>query len=225
MAGPAARELKIGMIVEGTLGVLERCMVPALIFVVVVGLINAAATYYGLAYTTMTQQLAKGLFSMTISIVASYALLHTMLRKLGFLPQGTEDAFLPYIGLSVLYTLGVGLGFILIILPGLFLMARWSVASPLLLVRGKGVIKAMKDSWEQTKGNEFPIIIAVVLLMILFVGISFGAGIVFGPEDPVGLVIGQIASAIGSAIGIALGVALYRLIVIGRDEEAVQTFA
>ena len=225
MAGPAARELKIGMIVEATLGVLERCAVPALIFVVVVGLINAAATYYGLAYTSVTQQLAKGLFSLTISIVASYALLHAMLRKLNLLKPGTEDAFLPYIGLSILYTIGVGLGFIAIILPGLFLMARWSIATPLLLVRGSGAIKAMKDSWEQTKGNEFPIIIAIVLLMILFVGISFAAGMMFGPEDPIGTVVGQVASAIGSAIGIALGVALYRLIVIGREQETVQTFA
>src|SRR5690606_12602700 len=113
-----------------------------------------------------------GVLGFTIGVAAAYFLLEAMLRKNGFLSANSDDAFLPYVGLSILYILGVGLGLILIILPGLFLMARWSVASPVVIARGGGPIKAMQESWERTKGNEFPILIAIVILFGVLIAIS-----------------------------------------------------
>ena len=218
MAVAAPRELKIGTIVDETLGVLERGKVPALVFVVLLTLVNGAAGYYGLDYTSIPQQLAKFAFGLTVGIVGAYLLLEAMLRKAGFLTPKSEDAFLPYVGLSLLYTLGVGLGLILIIIPGLFLMARWSVASPLVIVRGGGPIQAMKDSWERTKGNEFPILVAIIILFGLLIGISIAAGLMFEPDDPVGIAVAQLVSSATSLIGIAMGTALYGLLVAGSRE-------
>jgi hypothetical protein len=211
------RELKIGSIVDETLGVLERCALPALIFVVVLTLLNGATAYFGLEYTSFGQEAAKGVLGFTVGVAGAYFLLEAMLRKTGFLGRDSEDAFLPYVGLSILYILGVGLGLILIILPGLFLMARWSVASPLVIVHGGGPIKAMQESWERTKGNEFPILVAIIILFGLLMAISIFASFQFEPEDPVGIIVTQFVSSATSLIGIAMGVALYGLIVAGRS--------
>lgn len=213
----APRELKIGTIVDETLGVLERCKVPALVFVTLLTVINAAATYYGLAYTSVPHELAKGAFAFTVGLVGAYLLFEAMLRRTGFLAGEAEDAFLPYIGLSILYMLGVGLGLVLIVLPGLFLMARWSVASPLVIVRGGSPIKAMQDSWERTKGNEFPILVAIVVLFGLLIAISIFASWRLGQEDPLGIIVSQVVSSATSLIGVAMGVALYGLLVVGRS--------
>jgi hypothetical protein len=217
MPVPPPRELKIGTIIDETLGVLERCRWQALVFLAVLTLINGAATYFGLDYTSFSHELAKGIFNLTVGIVGAYVLFEAMLRETGFLPRGTEDSFLPYVGLSILYTLAVGLGLILIVLPGLFLMARWIVASPLLITRGGGVMAAMRDSWERTRGNEFPILVAVIVLFGLLIGVSIFAGLSFEEDDPVGIVVSQLASSATSLIGIAMGVALYGLIVAGSS--------
>lgn len=222
MPVPPPRELKIGMIVDETLDVLEHCKVPALVFLAVLTLINGAAAYFGLDYTSFTHELAKGVFNFTVGIVGGYVLFEAMLRKTGFLARGTEDSFLPYVGLSILYALGVGLGLILILLPGLFLMARWMVASPLLIARGGGVMAAMRDSWERTRDNEFPILVAMLVLWGLPVAVTIFAGIRFEQEDPVGIVVSQIASRVISVIGIAMAVALYGLIVAGRSATAAE---
>lgn len=53
---------------------------------------------------------------------------------------------LPLIGLSILLAIGVGIGFILIIVPGLFLMTIWSVAAPSLVIERHGVFAAFGRS-------------------------------------------------------------------------------
>jgi predicted permease len=217
MPVPPPRELKIGAIIDETLGLLERCRMPALAFVVVLTVLNGAAAYFGLDYTSFTHELAKGVFTFTVGVVGAYILFEVMLRETGFLARGTEDSFLPYVGLSILYTLAVSLGLILIIIPGLFLMARWSVAQPLLVTRGGGVTAAMRDSWERTRGNEFPILVAVIVLFGLLIAISIFASLSFEEDDPVGIVVSQLASSATSLIGIAMGVALYGLVVAGRS--------
>ena len=37
-------------------------------------------------------------------------------------------------------------------------MARWSIAQPLLVARGDGVMAALGESWERTKDKEFQIL-------------------------------------------------------------------
>lgn len=211
------QELRIGSIIDATLDVLERNAVPAVIYLVLVAAANGAVGYFGVNYTSIVQELAKGVFGFAIAIAGAYLLFEVMLRKSGYLKPGTEDSFLPYVGLSILYSLGAGVGFILFIFPGLYIMARWSIAQPLLITRGGGIIEAMRDSWERTKGNEFSILVLVLVIVAVSGGISIFAGIRFEPGDPVGIAITQIVSSLSSVVSIALGVALYGLIVARRE--------
>lgn len=213
------RGLKIGTIIDKTLGVIEHNITPALVFVVVLTAVNGGMKYFALGKTAPLDLLAVALIGVAVGIVAAYALLVAMLRGTGLLPEGHADAFLPFVGLSILATLGVGLGFLAVIIPGLVIMARWSIASPMLLVRGGGVMKSLGDSWERTSGAEFQYLVAIFALLLPLIGVMIACSVMFDPADPVGIAIGQLASSVMSLVSSAMAVAMYGLIV-GADEEA-----
>lgn len=215
------RELKAGTIIDETLGVLERCAVPFLLFVVVLTLLNAGVGYYGLEYTSVTQQILKGILAFTVSVAGTYFLYEAVLARTGLRSRGADDAFLPFIGLAIITALAVMAGFVALILPGLYLIARWSVAAPVLIVGGKGPIKAMQDSWERTKGSDFSIFVAVLLFYGVPTLASIAMSVVFGPEDPLGIGLSQLASAVATALGVAMAVALYGRLIGGKEEAKV----
>lgn len=72
--------------------------------------------------------------------------------------------FLPLLGLGVCLGLAVGLGFLLLIVPGVLLILMWSVAAPALVVERTGVFGAFSRSAQLTKGNRW----AVLGLGLLF---------------------------------------------------------
>lgn len=213
MATVAPRELKIGAIIDKTLAVLERTAVPALIFFAALTVVNCAITYFALAMIAPLQVLAIGLLKMVVGIVAAYLLLDVMVRKTGLQSRKGEDAFLTFFGLSLVSGISVLVGLILLIIPGLFLIARWSIAQPLVVARGDGVMKAFGESWERTRGNEFQILIAMLALFAVFLAIVIAATLLFEKTDIVGIVVSQVGSSAMSATSLALGVALYGLIV------------
>lgn len=77
---------------------------------------------------------------------------------------------LPLISLGIVFALGVGFGFILLIVPGVILMLMWAVAVPALVVERVGVFDALRRSAELTKGSRWKILgLFVVLLLIYWV--------------------------------------------------------
>ena len=147
-------------------------------------------------------------------MVCGYFLLVAMMRRLN-LSQAGADVLLPYLGLSVLYSLGVMLGMIAIILPGLFLMTRWSIAQPLLVARGGGVKASFGESWDRTKGNEISIFVGALALAVIPIALMIAASMFFEKDDLVGIVVSEIATSGISLIYLAMGVALYGLLVGG----------
>ena len=212
------RELKTGTIVDETLGVLERCAMPFLVYVAALTLFNGAAGYYGLEYTSLLHQVLKGVVGFTIGVTAAYFLYEAVLARTGLRSRQSDDAFLPFIGMAVITTLAIILGLVALIFPGLYLIARWSIAAPVLMIDGKGPIKAMQDSWERTKGSDFSILVAVLLFYGVPTVASIAAGLVFGAEDPLGIGLSQLASAVASALGVAMAVGIYGRLVGGKEE-------
>jgi len=217
MATLAPRELKIGKIIDKTLGVIEVNAVPALIFVLVLAAVGTAITS-GSASSTPLQVAGGQLLRSVVGIVCGYFLLVAMMRRLN-LSQAGADVFLPYLGLSALYTLGILLGMIAIILPGLFLMTRWSIAQPLLVARRGGVMASFGESWDRTKGNEIAIFVAALALALIPIAVMIAAGVLFEKDSIVRIAVSEIASSGISLIYLAVGVALYGLLV-GREGAA-----
>lgn len=72
----------------------------------------------------------------------------------------------PIIGLSILMYLGVGFGFMLLIVPGLYLLVRWSAAVPVLVHEQLGVLASMKRSSELTQGSRWRILGLMITVIV-----------------------------------------------------------
>jgi hypothetical protein len=214
------RELTIGTIIDKTFGVLDRCSVPALLYLAVFTVINGALAYYAPSTAAIKAQLIGALLKFVVGVVGGYLLIEVMVRKTGLRTRTDNEAFLPYLLMLVPYTLGVMLGLIVFLLPGLIVMARWSIAQPLLVARGDGPMQALGESWELTKGNEFQILVALLALLILPIAIIITCSAFFEKTDLVGIGVGQLATSATSVLAMAMNVALYALIVVARNVAA-----
>jgi len=212
MALAAQRELKVGAIIDKTLAVLERTAGPALLFVVVLTAINGTIDYFTWDAAPLSQLAATPL-RIAIGVFFSFQLLKIMVDRTGLNSRGDADVFLPYFGLSLLYGLAVVVGMLFLILPALFLVARWCLAQPLVVARGERVMKAFGESWERTSGNDFPIIVAVLLFFLVPMGISIAAGLMFPKGALLGITISQAFGTMASLLSLSMGVALYGMLI------------
>lgn len=85
---------------------------------------------------------------------------------------------LPLIGLSILLVFGVGLGFVLLIVPGIILLMMWAVAVPALVIERQGVFAAFSRSSELTKGYRWKIFGLSFVLLVIYWLLSLVVGIV-----------------------------------------------
>jgi len=102
--------------------------------------------------------------------------------SVGELIEATWPVVLPLIGAGILAGLGIGIGFLLFIIPGLILLTIWSVIAPVIVVERSGVIDAFGRSRALVKGNGWPVfgvIFVVFLITAIASGIlgAIGAGI------------------------------------------------
>jgi len=212
MAVAAQRELKVGAIIDKTLAVLERVALPALIFVVALTAVNGTVDYFTWDAAPMSQLAATPL-RIVIGVFFTYQLLKVMVDRTGLNSRGDADVFLTYFGLAILFGLAVVIGLLLLVLPAIFLIARWSLAQPLVVARGEGVGKAFAESWERTSGNDFPIVVAVLLFWLVPMGISITASVMFPKGALLGIGIAQLFGTTSSMLSLAMGVALYGMLV------------
>jgi uncharacterized membrane protein len=77
---------------------------------------------------------------------------------------------LPLFLLTILVSLGLFAGFILLIVPGIILLLMWCVASPALVVENLGPVEALGRSRELTKGYRWKVF-GIFLLMLILVWI------------------------------------------------------
>ena len=86
--------------------------------------------------------------------------------------------FLPLVGLSILFVLGMWVGFILLIIPGIIFLLAASVAVPALVVERNGVFPAFRRSGELTKGARWKILGLFLLLGLTYWLLSTLVGLV-----------------------------------------------
>jgi hypothetical protein len=86
----------------------------------------------------------------------------------------------PLIGLGILMVLGIWLGMILLIVPGVMLFVMWSVASPALVAERTGVFAAFGRSRFLTRGARWKVFgIEMILIVIYYVFIGAFAATTF----------------------------------------------
>lgn len=98
-------------------------------------------------------------------------------HSVGGLIRSVEPVFWPLAAVSILFGLGVGVGFILLIVPGLFLLVIWSVVAPVTVLERPGVFAAFGRSRALVRGNGWNVFGVIVLVILAVAVISLGAGL------------------------------------------------
>lgn len=82
---------------------------------------------------------------------------------------------LPLIGFGILFGLGVAIGLVLLIIPGLYLLTIWAVGVPAIVVERAGVIEAFGRSHELVRGHGWTVFGAIVVAFLILWGLGFAA--------------------------------------------------
>ncbi len=118
----------------------------------------------------------------------------------------------PLIGAGLLSGLGVGVGFLLFVIPGLILLTIWAVIAPVIVIERSGVLAAFGRSRQLVRGNGWRVFAAIfiVFLITAIAGLLLsviGAAIASGTV--VRIVFSAIASTLTAPIGALLAAVLY----------------
>lgn len=198
-----AEKLSVGSTSETFLALVRRH--GTLIVLTVVGL-AAFDTVLELAIGPSIQSVGN-----VVSIAAAYLLYRKILVDEGMIE--VEGRFGRYFGASLLSGLGMVVGFIFLIVPGLYLAARWSVAGPLAITRDLKAGAALRASWELTRHSVGTLMLIYLVLVLAFLSaifaVAFGTALAFGTEDGLAATVlpGLVADA-GFVLGCVLTVAI-----------------
>jgi len=112
----------------------------------------------------------------------------------------------PLIGYSILSVLGIGLGLLLFVIPGLILICMWMVGSAVVVMEGNGVTDAFGRSLELTSGRKW----WVFLFFIMYLAAVFFISVI-GEALAMPMGLGEFNIAIGGGVSV-LSAVMYSLI-------------
>lgn len=115
-------------------------------------------------------------------------------------------------GISLLFVFCVGIGLALLILPGVYLAARWYIAVPILLAEGTSVSEALGASWARTRDHWAGFAVIAVIVLVWQAGPLVANAFVAPTNQPLFLgstVAANIVSQAGWLFGIAAAAILY----------------
>jgi hypothetical protein len=98
-------------------------------------------------------------------------------HSVGQLLRSVEPVFWPLVGVSILFGIGVGIGFVLLIIPGLFLLVIWSVVAPVTVLERPGVFAAFGRSREIVRGNGWNVFGVIVMVFVIVFVVSIAVGL------------------------------------------------
>lgn len=97
--------------------------------------------------------------------------------------------FLSLIGIAILYGLAVVVGFLFLILPGIYLAVRLSLAFPACVIDEQDTFESLSTSWSVAKGNllklfgislvSFLVVTGAGIVTVLFTGLNDGFYLAF----------------------------------------------
>lgn len=144
------------------------------------------------------------LVGLLVSLVATTLFTGMVVRLVADVQDGRRDASVgqllqavtPVFGqlllVGILAGVGIVIGFVLIIIPGLILVTIWSVAAPVVVIETPGPTRALGRSRELVKGNGWEVF-GVILTLYIVVAILT-------------VILDAAAAAVSSGVGIVVGV-------------------
>jgi hypothetical protein len=93
------------------------------------------------------------------------------------LMASVTPVFWPLLGVGILFGIGVAIGFVLLIIPGLYLLVIWSVVAPVTVLERPGVFAAFGRSRALVRGNGWSVFGVILIVFVAVVVVSIAAGL------------------------------------------------
>jgi hypothetical protein len=181
---------------------LRRSVVVAGLIFAVVALGDALAARHATVWTGLVS-LCLGLIGGLLvqgALVDVVRDLHEGRRpvSVGDLYERTRGRLGTLVATSLLYGLGVGIGLLLLIVPGLVAAARWALIVPLVVIEGRGPRDAFARSSELVRGQTGRVLalIAISTLITAVVSLVITTAVAFLPSFLAAWIGGAVAGAI-----------------------------
>src|SRR5215472_4636712 len=97
---------------------------------------------------------------------------------LGQTVQAAGPFILPVIGASILASIGIAIGFFLLIVPGLILLTYWCLIVPFIVIGGAGVFEAFGNSMRTVRGYAWRVFGTYVLVFFIFIVFGLVLGLI-----------------------------------------------
>jgi hypothetical protein len=146
-----------------------------------------------------------------ISIVAGFWLQGMVIEAVRDMQDGQRDftlgglfrsvvPVLPLlIGIGILAAIGITIGFVLLIVPGLILLTIWVVTGPAIVVERQGAIDAFGRSRELVRGEGWSVFGVLVVTLLIVIGISIVLAAIGAATGDAGQVILNIVASVVTA--------------------------
>jgi hypothetical protein len=124
---------------------------------------------------------------------------------------------------GVLAGLGIGIGLVLLVVPGLFLATIWAVIAPAIVIERRSALEAFGRSRQLVKGQGWPVLGTLVVAYLISIVASLvfqaiAAGIADGPL--LRIVFSALASTITAPIAALVAAVLYFRLLALKGEPA-----
>jgi Membrane domain of glycerophosphoryl diester phosphodiesterase len=161
-----------------------------------------------------------------MSLVGQYYVTRSALNRSGLLPDGFRGKFGSFWGMNIITGVLILLGCVLLIVPGLFLAARWFVAGPTILAEEKSAGEGMSESWELMKDSTWHVVGALLVLYAVGIGLGVVPDLFF-PSDHVPLAAQAVSYLFiftASVLSWLMSVGAYQLVA-RRNQTLAEVFA
>lgn len=154
-----------------------------------------------------------GILNVALTIVVLRAVAHDA-AELGSIPGGVADDMLKtwvfLVIALIVQGVAVAIGFVLLIIPGLFLLVSLIFTQVFVAVEGEGPFEALGSSWSLAKGNRFSLFGLGIVLFVISLLASIPTAVVAFVSPIVGTVLNYVVSGFVSIFSIAVLVAAYQ---------------
>jgi hypothetical protein len=123
------------------------------------------------------------------------------------------------IGAGILLGLAVGIGFLLLVIPGVILLTIWIAVIPAVVLENRGVMDSFGRSRELVRGNGWNVFFVILVTIVLLLGVWLVLNLALTPlTDWLASLIGQLVNSvvIGPFVVTIWTLVYYRLK--GREE-------
>ncbi len=118
-------------------------------------------------------------------------------------------ALLPVMVIALLFYLGIGIGFMLLIVPGVILWLRWSVAIPVQVNERLGILRSMSRSAELTRGSRWALLGLYLILIVAIIALQLVLALALAFVTPM---FGSLGAALALGIVSSLSTVLLSIV-------------